>query len=258
MSETVLILGAGGGLGSAMAREYARRGARVLLAGRNPAALADLAQRTGGPIFAADLADGHSLRALREQIAAAGWQPDVIVDAAGVDVRKALVAHDERDIARQIEVNLRGAILLTHTFLPDMLSRKQGCMVFLGGFGDGRLAFPYYSVDAATRAGLRAFLEAVNREIEGSGVILTYFCPTAADTDAERPYHAMWREMGLRIAPPESVAREAAQAVERRKRVHIMGWTTRLFAALNAVFPRLADALIQRQYKPILARYFSP
>lgn len=255
MTQTVVVLGANGGLGSAVARTFAAQGWRVILAGRSLAPLQALAAEISGQAHAADLTDPQSLARLAAAVATGG-PVHAVINAVGYDVRKSLLAHTSDDIARLLDINLRGAVALTQTFLPVMVAQKNGVILHLGGFADGRLALPFYSVDAATRAGLRTFLESAQREVEAEGVTLSYFCPAPADTDAERPYHPIWREMGTPILPPQVVAESVYRAVIRRQRVHIMGIGTRILAALNAVWPCAADTLILRRYSQILARYF--
>jgi short-subunit dehydrogenase len=205
--------------------------------------------------------DPLSVTALCDLILAAHGRVDVLINASGVDVRKPFADHSLADLERSVDVNLLGAMLLTHTFLPAMRQRRKGTIVHVGGFGDGRLAFPYYTADVATRAGLFSFIEALNRELrlEGSPVKVAYFSPAPADTEAERPFHPIWKTMGLRIAPVEKVAAALLRAVGRGETVHIMGgWSTSLFAKLNAAWPRLADALLLNGYGRILQHHFAP
>ena len=111
----------------------------------------------------------------------------------------------------------------------------------------------------ASRAGLRAFAEAANRELALAGrtAVVSFFAPSPADTEAERPFHPLWRSLGTAIVSPDKVAGELVKAVDRREKVHIMGgWTTRFFAALNAVSPRLADALVMKRYGATMGRFF--
>lgn len=75
--------------------------------------------------------------------------------------------------------------------------------------------------------------------------------------EAEWPFHPLWRALGTTIVSPDKVARELVKAVDRRDNMHIMGgWTTRFFAALNAVSPRLADALLMKRYGATMGRFF--
>ncbi len=261
-NKIVVIAGATGGLGSAFARAFAGEGAALVLAGRDPEALSNLAAELGGDVrtFPLDLTNSLAPTALGDFVRQAYGRVDVVVNATGIDVRKPFAQHTLSDFHRTLNVNLMGAFLLTHAFLPLMRSQNDGIIVHVGGFADGRLAFPYYSANVATRAGLFSFAESLNRELslEGSRVMVSYFSPSPADTQAEQPFHAIWREMGLKITAKEKVAAELLDAVAKRRRVHIMGGLAAvLFAKLNSVWPRLADALLLNRYGGILKRYLA-
>lgn len=258
--QVVLVTGANGGLGSAFAQAFAAEGARVILAGRSLESLQALAAELGGQaeVQALDFTQAESHAGLRQFAMERFGRVDVIVNAVGMDVRKPLGEHSPQEIQQLLDVNLRGAILLTQAFLPDMRDRNDGMIVHVGGFADGRLAFPFYSVDAATRAGLFTFIEAVNRELklEHSRVQVGYFSPSPAETEAERPFHPIWREMGVRILPVEKIAAALLTMIARRRRVDIMGGVgARPFAGLNAIAPALADALLLDQYGRTLKRH---
>lgn len=255
-AQTVLIVGASGGLGAALARAFAAQGASLALVARRPLPESVLTVSTRVTTHQADLTDFASLGQLRDEVLAMHPRIDVLINAAGYDVRKPLSEHSPEDFRRTLEVNLLGAMLLTQTFLPVM---QNGVILHLGGFADGRLAFPFYSADAASRAGLRAFTESVNRELALAGrpLVVSFFSPSPADTEAERPFHPLWRQMGTEIVAVEKVAAEVLQAVLRREKVHIMGgFLTRFFAALNAISPRLADGLVMQGYGQKMARFF--
>ncbi|MBI4671872.1 MAG: SDR family NAD(P)-dependent oxidoreductase [Chloroflexi bacterium] len=257
-NQIVVIVGATGGLGRAIAHAFTQQGARVLLAARNRDALNALATELHADACAVDFQDAASFDALREFVRERFGHADVLVNATGADVRKTFDAHTRAEIQNLLDVNLRGAMFLTHALLPVMSAR--GVMAHLGGFADGRLALPYYTADAATRAGLAAFCEGMNRELQlrASEIVVSYFSPAPADTDAERPYHALWQALGIPIVPAERVAQELLDAIAKRKRRHVMGGiVARAFAKLNAVAPSLADALALRAYGKTLSKFFS-
>jgi len=252
--KSVLIVGATGGLGNAAVQAFTSAGARLMLAGRDAEKLQQLRQQFSAPVFQVDIANPESVEALKNSVT----HVDVVINLTGVDVRKPLDSHSIEEIQRLIAVNLEGSIYLTRAFLPQMKLQQNGIILHVGGFADGRLVFPFYSVDAATRAGVSAFIESVNRELrlEKSHVRLIYFSPSPADTEAERPFHGIWREMGLRIEPPARVAEELLRAISTRRERYLMGGVvTEMFARLNSAFPRLADFLMMNRYGAILQKY---
>lgn len=259
MSEVVVIFGAAGGLGSAIARAYAARGAQLMLTARSADRLQGLAKSLNTEVLtlAADITRAENLEAVSRACMARFGRVDVVINAAGYDVRRAFLDHSTAEIEQLVSIDLLGAVWVTRAFLPHMLAQHSGVIAHLGGFADGRLAFPYYTVDSAARAGVRGFVDAMNREYAGSGVTLTYFCPAPADTEAERPYHPLWRSMGTPIVSPEQVAHALIKAVADHKRVVVMGGTTRLFAWINSLSSELADRLLMRRYRDLIRDYLA-
>ncbi|REJ23207.1 MAG: oxidoreductase [Bacillaceae bacterium] len=259
--KSVIVIGASGGLGSSFAKAFADKGARLLLVGRNEEKVKKTAEQITGDITTAvfDITDLQSIEELKDIVKRWSAHIDIVVNASGYDVRKSLAEHSYEEAKNTLDINLLGAILITKAFLPHMREQKGSTIVHIGGFADGRLAFPYYSVDAASRAGLFTFIEAVNRELEleGSQARVAYFSPSPADTEAERPFHPLWRKMGVSIMPVEKVAEDLLKTIEKKKTVRIMGgMSTILFAKLNSISPKLADAIMMRKYGKMLQQFF--
>lgn len=261
--KSVVIIGATGGLGSAIAKAFAHKGAKLLLAGRREDKLREIADSIGRAVttITFDLKSSESILALATFAGAWSQGVDIVVNATGHDVRKTLENHNLEDIENTIETNLKGTILLTQAFSRVMKDERGSTILHIGGFADGRMAFPYYSVDVATRAGVYSFVEAMNRELEVEGKLarLSYFCPSPADTEAERPYHELWQSMGIQIASAEKVAEDLIKHLERQRATGIMGGlSTLVFAKLNSVIPKLADILLMKKYSAMLKNYFYP
>jgi short-subunit dehydrogenase len=255
-NQVVVVIGASGGLGSEIARAFSKAEERVVLAARDMEKLTSLANELNASTYAVDITDFASVEALRNEVMQNYGRVDVVVNAAGYDVRKAFEQHTAEDLRRTLDVNLLGAMNITHAFVGDM---ADGVIAHLGGFADGRLVFPYYAADAASRAGVASFVEAMNRELrlEGKPVTLLYFSPSPADTDAERPFHELWRQMGTKIVSTEQVAAELRRAVIQKRRQYVMGGAlVNGFAKLNAAFPDLADLLMMNQYGKKLQSFF--
>ncbi len=258
--KSVVIIGAGGGLGSSFAKCFAAKGAKLLLVGRNEEKLKKTAECIDGDtaILSADITNAKEVERLADFMQQ--WSPmiDIVVNASGCDVRKPLENHSFEDIQNCLSINLLGAILITKSFLPCMTNQKDSMIVHIGGFADGRMAFPYYSVDVASRAGLFSFVESMNRELdlEGKRTRLSFFCPSPADTEAERPFHTLWQEMGISIVQPEEVAEKLVRAIEKKRQVYIMGGSaTVIFSKLNAIMPRLADRVTMKRYGKMLQQF---
>lgn len=247
------VVGATGGLGTAIVDALVREGASVYALGRDSRRLTTLRQgRDGITTAIVDTGSPDSLRTLGE----ASPMLDTLIVAIGADVRKPLAAHTKTDIDLLLQANLTAAILLTKSFSTRV--RDGGSIVIVGGFGDGRLGLPYYSVDVATRAGVSAFAQAMNRELalEGRDLRICYACPAPADTAAERPFAELWRKMGTPVVSPDKVADFILVAALRRKAVSVMGWQNALIARVNGISPSLADAIGLRSAGLLLREAF--
>jgi NADP-dependent 3-hydroxy acid dehydrogenase YdfG len=149
-NEVAIVTGASSGIGAATARELARRGARVVLAARRIDALEALERAiaaAGGEAVSipTDVTEPTQLAQLVERTEAAFGRIDVLINNAGANWLKPLVAGDPAELARLVEVNLLGAILLTRAVLPGMLERRHGAIVSVGSLS-GRVAMePVYS-----------------------------------------------------------------------------------------------------------------
>lgn len=258
--KNVIVVGATGGLGSGIVKAFASSGARLLLAGRNEEKLSELVREIKGDITntTIDVTVAESIEKFRDFAWKWSEKIDIVVNVSGYDVRKSLDDHSVNEVEDTLRINLLGTILLTKIFLPIMKNNKGSLISHIGGFADGRMAFPYYSVDVASRSGVFSFIESINRELEleGSQTRVFFFCPSPADTDAERPFHSLWKQMGVKIQPVENVADALLNAIEKRKSVSIMGGTaTVIFAKLNSIMPKLADFLVMKNYGRMLKDY---
>lgn len=258
--KSVVIIGATGGLGSCFAKAFAEYGAKLLLVGRNVQKLDIIASHIAGDISVStvDITNEESVEKLVEY--AQIWSPqiDIIVNASGTDVRKSLAQHNYHELRRTLDINLLGSILITKAFIPLMRNQKGSMIVHVGGFADGRLAFPYYSVDVASRAGLYTFIESINRELklEGYETRVSFFSPSPTNTDAEKPFHPLWIQMGISIVPIEKVVEALLRSIEKKKRVCVMGGvSTILFSILNALSSTLADVIMMNKYGKMLKKF---
>jgi short-subunit dehydrogenase len=258
--QVIVIIGASGGLGGAIARHLSQAGARLVLAGRNQTTLQTLAGSLFGDNLTAqvDLTSPESLDALCRKTMEHFGRVDAVIDAGGMDIRKPFLQHTPEEMDRIVRLDLLGPMLVTRTFLPVMKMQGSGQIVLVGGFGNGRLSFPYFTADVAARAGLATFVETINRELtlEGIPVTVTFFSPEPAHTEAERPYFDLWRDININIAPSEKVAEEMVITLMKQEQVHIMGgWSTKLFGVINDLFPRIFGKIFLSLYGEKIKNY---
>ena len=187
MSRTILITGATGGFGRAIAEGYAALGDRLILAGRTPEKLEALAASlppVPKHLVAFDVRDRAALEAAVESLPAGFAAVDVLVNNAGL----ALGAGPAQtasldDWERMIDTNTRGLVILTRLVLPGMIERKRGHIVNIGSVA-GNWPYPGGHVYCATKAFVKQFSLALRADLLGTGVRVTNIEPgMVAGTD---------------------------------------------------------------------------
>lgn len=256
-----VILGATGGLGMAIAQTLSQTKATLILIGRHHEALQSLQESLDGDVtfYVVDIEHDPLVSTLEDILQKFG-QINTIINVVGYDVRKPLATHTARDIEQSVSINLIAPIRITQALLHVLPITQSATIVHVGGFGDGRLALPFYSVDVATRAGLRSFSESFNREMQALNrpIRMLFFGPTTADTPAERPYRDVWKTLGIPMVEPVIVARVLLRSIQDGKRHAVMGGLgTQFLLMVNALCPDVADWLILRRYGQVLRHYFS-
>jgi short-subunit dehydrogenase len=238
----VLLTGATGGIGAAIARAFAGRGATLVLSGRRADVLEPLAQEVGGHTVVCDLSRRDDVERLAEE----AGDVDVLVANAALPASGALTELTQEQIDRMLEVNLRAPIALAHALAPAMIARGSGQMVFISSLA-GKVASPSSSIYSATKFGLRGFALGVREDLRphgvGVSVVLPGFIRDAgmfADANVELP-------AGVGTRTPEQVADAVIRAVERdRAEVEVAPAGLRLGARFASLAPELA-ANVQRK-----------
>jgi short-subunit dehydrogenase len=256
MSENpvVIITGASSGIGAATARLLAGKGYRLSLAARRLdrlEALADEIRSAGGRALpvATDVTHLEDIRDLVQSTLDEFGTVDVLFNNAGIGRIDWLERLDQvEDIEFQIQVNLIGVIQMTRQVLPHMMERRSGHIINMSSVA-GLIPVPTYSVYAATKYGLRGFTEALRRELRPMGIQVSGIYPSGVKTEF-RGRRGTTR--GSRIRTPDSLRMNAeyvAQAVlsliRRPRRALVIPGMMRLAAGMNAVFPGLADRVIE-------------
>jgi len=255
----ILVTGAGGGIGSAIAAELAARGGAVMLTGRDPSLLEATAASLDAPRDkVATVAGDLSIAADRQRIcdAAACWRGgiNVLVNNAGVSDFGLFDDQPASAIDAAVAVNLLAPLHLCHALLPSLYRQPEAAILNVGSVF-GSIGYPGFATYSATKFGLRGFSEALRRELAGSRVRVHHFSPRATRTAINSAaVEQMNEDLGVATDTPRSVARAACDLLERGTAEAVVGWPEKFFARLNAALPRLVDRALRKQL-PVIRRY---
>lgn len=257
--KLILLTGASGGIGQAIARRLAAQGGRLILVGRSAAHLNALARElnvlvNGGFVLQADIASRSGRETIRTALLALQEPLDALINCAGVNLFGMLEDNEPEAIEQLIATNVTATILLTRLALP-FLHKKSGRIVNIGS-SFGGLGYPGFSVYCASKFALRGFSEALRRELSDGNIQVAYLAPRATNTSLNSDaVCAMNRELGTAMDEPDRVAAQlesmlSATAMRDRN----IGWPERLFLHINSIFPRLIDKALRGQL-PAIRRY---
>ena len=177
--RAVVITGASSGIGEALANRLGDAGAKVLLVARSADKLQEMQQgieARGGAAFAysADLSDAEDTERLITLILAEHGHVDVLVNNAGISIRRSVAkSYDRvRDFERTLALNFLGAVRLIMGFLPGMRAQKQGQILNVSTIGV-QVNPPRYGAYIASKAALDAFSRVLGVEAHKDGVKIT-------------------------------------------------------------------------------------
>jgi short-subunit dehydrogenase len=235
----ILITGASGGIGSALARAYARPGVLLLLWGRDATRLEQTATacRTRGAecqIERFDLRDTDGLAA-RLNATDAMAPIDIAIFNAGLggtapEGSAAETAEGSRAVA---EVNFVAPVIGANVMAAAMAKRGRGQIVLIGSIAES-FPLPMAPTYAATKAGLRMFAEALGIRLSSHGVSVTLVSPGFIDTAMSRQV----TEPKPFLMSADKAAAIIMRGIERKARAVVLPWQFRLIRGLTGLLPR--------------------
>lgn len=247
----VLLTGANGGIGQAVATALAGAGAAVLLAGRSPARLSALARtlQQRNPASAVDwreveLDHAASITALANH--AADWNCNVIVHCAGVAEFGHFEATEADRMSQVLHTNLLAPMMLTQSLLPHLRALPSAQVICVGSVL-GAIGLPGFSVYCASKFGLRGFAQALRRELSGTSVRVQYLGPrstrTAFNSAAVNDYN---QATGTAMDPPEHVAIALLNMLATGAAERFLGFPEKFAARLNGALPTWLDGAFEK------------
>jgi short-subunit dehydrogenase len=245
-----IITGAGQGIGRALALEFGRRGGHLLLVGRQWETLTETARLVaaeGGTteVMVEDLTQPGAAERIAHTVAT--WSTvDLLVNNAGNVRAGRLELTSDADVHSMIDLNLTAPILLTKILLPALRQSGEGRGSILLNIASGiaLVGMPFYSVYAATKAGLSQFGESLRRELTGAGVHVATVYPGATDT-AMMTSQAAGAELGWGRRPLGDVITDLMVALEAGEHeINTAPEGRRDMQQLNITDPMAVDAAL--------------
>ena len=243
-AQTALITGASSGIGLELARLFAADGCNLILVARSADKLGLLAAALKGQhkieAFAVpiDLTEPGAPEELFRVLDEQGIGVDVLVNNAGFGTHGLFADSDLHAELQMIQVNVTALVHLTRLFLPNMLMNRTGRILNVAStaaFQPGPYMAGYY----ASKAFVLSFSEAIDAELQGSGVTVTALCPGPTDTGFQK-------RAGMEATPlfkantmtSADVARIGYRAMLKGRRVVITGSKNKLLAFSTRLAPR--------------------
>jgi len=230
-SARVLLTGASGGIGAAMATALRDAGAQVLGVGRGASDDPSWVQ--------ADLASAAGRAAVLA--AAQRWRPNVVVQAAGLPGFGRLQELPPDEIERVLQLNLLAPMLLTQGLLPQLRAQGPTQLIFVGS-ALGRIGLPGFSVYGAGKAGLHGFAEALRRELADTNIRVQLLAPRATRTAFNSAaVDAHNERTGTASDAPETVAKALVELLQSEAAERFIGLPERLGVRVNGLLGPLLD-----------------
>ncbi len=252
--KRALVTGASSGIGTALARELAGRGAKLILTARRRERLEALgaelsAKGTETRIVVADLNDPAAPQQIYDATEGAGIVVDILVNNAGLGQYGAFHLTPAQQELSQVRVNCEAMVGLSRLFVPHMVERRRGWVLVLASTASFQ-PVPYLTTYAATKAFDRFFALGLAEEVARFGVKVAALCPGTTESEFFEVAHAsVFRSRNLQSA--ENVARLAIDALARGRRTIVPKGSGKITAFLVRFLPvGLITHLVEKAARP--------
>jgi short-subunit dehydrogenase len=250
--RVVVVTGASSGIGAALARALARRGATLALVARRAERLHALAAEiaaAGGSasVHPGDVADRAVVAHSAEAVLHRHGRVDGLVNSAGFVHHGLVKDHPPADAARLIEVNVIGTLAWTQALLPALRARRGSWIVNVSSFA-GLIPQPDEAVYSASKAAVTAFSAALGHEVAPLGIHVLAVHPVLVQTEMFTP-EVMARMPGGsegRFISAEAFAEETLAALSKRESSVVIPRAYRWVVRLRALAPARFDRVVAK------------
>ncbi|WP_413175955.1 SDR family oxidoreductase [Anabaena azotica] len=202
--KVIIIVGATGGIGTALTRQLAPTGAKLVLAARNAVNLATLAEELSGEVLTVptDITQPDQVKALIQATLRRFGQIDVLVNAAGIGILKPYNSIEPGELEKILDLNLKGCFYTTQAAAQEMQKRKSGHICNVVGIL-GKHSMGMAAAYSASKFGVVGFSKCMAEELKRFGVKFTLFYFGGVDS----PF---WDNVSLKVDRSKMLSCETA------------------------------------------------
>lgn len=207
--KNILIAGATGGIGSAVAKLLAASGANLFLTGRSSDKLSVIATQSGissDRTFSADISNPDQVSSLSKKYFSIYPSIDILINTAGIGIIKPIENLSEDEFLQTIHYNLYGSFLLVKAFLPAMKEVKKGLIINIPGVL-GKTPMAGAAAYSASKYGLTGMMQSIREEVKRTEIRITNIFMGGVDS-------SFWDNIDLRVQREKMIrTEEAARAI---------------------------------------------
>lgn len=250
--RSIVVTGAGSGIGRAIALAAADRGAQLVLIGRREAALQETAALlpagTRWNLVTADITSAPGRADIVNACRRHGI--DILINNAGVVASGLLSGLKDEDLVRLVMTNVAAPVALTRDLVPLLKLSDRPRIVNIGSvFGD--IGHPYFVAYCASKFAVRGFSDALRRELTADGIGVTYAAPRATRTPAADGFHDLVAPFAMRLDDPATVAARIMKGIEAEASTIYPGGPEGLFVWLQRLLPVVIDRVLGEKSRKV-------
>jgi short-subunit dehydrogenase len=262
-NRSIVVTGAGGGIGRALVMELLNRGAKVAAVDINPTLLEETKEKAAKyadrlTTHIVDITDKASVETSVDEIRAAQGVIDGLINNAGIIQPFVKIADlDYAAIERVMNINFYGMLYMTKSYLPELQSRLEGHIVNISSMG-GFLPVPGQTVYGASKAAVKLFTEGLWAEMMNTNVNVTVVFPGAIATNitvnsgVAIPGGGSAENSSFKALDPAKAAKIIVDAMEANKFRVCVGPDSRFLDFLYRLHPKFAAKFIAKQMASLL------
>jgi len=252
--RVILITGASTGIGRCLAIDLAARGAIVVGCARSrerlDAALEDV--RRASPSSRAiecDVGDREQVRAMMSKVLADFGKIDILINNAGIGMRKPFVETSLETLEEIMRTNYLGTVYCAHEVLPSMIARGSGHIVNISS-GAGKIGSLNLAGYCASKFAMNGLSESLYHEIKPLGIHVTVICPGPVKTEFNKSFaDAQPKSPPGLIISPDAVSKAVIKAIEAKRFEVVLPQWLALMCWFKRMTPNIFRALSHRAFQ---------